>query len=387
MFLADIREDKQEAGKNRGGWLRECDRPNSEGEANMKTSFAFLILLLGSVWTSPVPETEETNEHLLYPYGEAEGDMKNPKDDDGTSPEVPISEPFTFYGKTYHSVYVNNNGVVSFSVPVPEYTPKSIPLVDGKAFVAPYWGDVNNILGGDIFYRETQDPELLRRVTGDINEYFPEIPFTATWAFIATWDHVAYFGTMSRRTNTFQAVLCTNGRIAFIMLNYGDIQWTTGTASEGDPRTGLGGIPAQAGFNSGDDKNYYSIPGSRTPEIINITKTSNVHTPGRWVFQVDDFKVTGVPEELMPKKEEPEVPRVEELEVPGVEEPEVPKVEEPEGNVTIDGEGLPEEAAKENTDGMAFTPKYDGTLDHEDNQEFPEEQSPIESDEESDSCE
>ncbi|XP_062996687.1 alpha-tectorin-like [Elgaria multicarinata webbii] len=281
----------------------------------MKTSLAFLFLLL---------------EHILYPYGEAVGDMKNPKDDDGTSPPVPISQPFIFYGKTYHSVYVNNNGVVSFSVPVPEYTPKPIPLVDGKAFVAPYWGDVNNILGGEVYYRDVHDPELLKRITSDINKYFPNIPFKVTWAFVATWDRVAYFGSMSNRVNTFQAVLCTDGHTAFVIFNYGRIQWTTGAASNGDPRTGLDGIPAQAGFNSGDDKNYYSIPDSRTPRIVNITKTSNVQDQGRWVFQVDNFKVTGVPEELMPKKEpEPVPPVVQEPVPPVVQEPVPPVVQEP----------------------------------------------------------
>ncbi|XP_028597597.2 alpha-tectorin-like, partial [Podarcis muralis] len=287
-------------------------------------------------------------EHLLYPYGEAAGDMKNPIADDGTSPKIPILVPFTFYDKTYHSVYVNNNGVVSFSVPVPEYTPKAIPMVDGKAFVAPYWADANIILGGHVYYRQTQKPELLRNVTRDINNYFPEISFTATWLFIATWDRVAYFGSLSSKVNTFQAILCTDGHVSFMMLNYADIQWTTGAASQGNPRTGLGGIPAQAGFNSGDDKNYYNIPSSRTPQVINITKTSNVDVPGRWVFQVDNFKPAGDPKELTPKKEEPEVLQKE--------------------------EDLPEQEAGHHT--------------HEDNQEVPEEQSHVDSDEEeSDHCE
>uniref|UniRef100_A0A674JID2 NIDO domain-containing protein n=1 Tax=Terrapene triunguis TaxID=2587831 RepID=A0A674JID2_9SAUR len=142
---------------------------------------------------------------------------------------------------------VNNNGVVSFGVSVSQYTPDPFPLADGRPFVAPYWGDVNNNLGGDVYYRETQNPELLRRLTRDINQYFPEIPFTATWAFVATWDRVAYYGSTSQKVNTFQAVLANDGKVTFIMLNYGTIQWTTGTASRGDANNGLGGTPAQVG--------------------------------------------------------------------------------------------------------------------------------------------
>ncbi|XP_067399058.1 sushi, nidogen and EGF-like domain-containing protein 1 [Emydura macquarii macquarii] len=236
-------------------------------------------------------------ESLLYPYGLGQGDQQNPKEDDGASPEIPISLNFTFYGKKHHSLYVNNNGVVSFGVAVSQYTPDPFPLADGHPFVAPYWGDVNNVLNGDIYYRETQNPELLRRLTRDINQYFPTIPFNAMWAFVATWDQVAYFGSTSQKVNTFQAVLANDGRVSFIMLNYGDIQWTTGTASGGDADTGLGGNPAQAGFNSGDDKNFYNIPGSRTEAVLHIGQTSNVGVPGRWVFQVNEFKVTGVPTE------------------------------------------------------------------------------------------
>ncbi|XP_053123558.1 sushi, nidogen and EGF-like domain-containing protein 1 [Hemicordylus capensis] len=236
---------------------------------------------------------QDSHQHqsLMYPYGPDVGDTKNPKSDDGTSPMISTAVPFTFYGKEHNKLFVNNNGVVSFGVNVSQYTPDPFPLDAGSPFVAPYWGDVNNEFGGDIWWRQTQDPKLLSRCTEDINQYFPEVPFTAVWALVATWDHVAYFGSASKKTNTFQAVLTTNEKIAFIMMNYLDIQWTTGIASGGDAKTGLGGTPAQAGFDSGDKTNYYNIPGSRTPDILNIASTTNVRVPGRWVFQVDEFVI------------------------------------------------------------------------------------------------
>ncbi|XP_020634469.3 sushi, nidogen and EGF-like domain-containing protein 1 [Pogona vitticeps] len=254
----------------------------------MKTLCAFILLAVGSVLTSPV---ENSKASLMYPYGTEWGDSKNPKSDDGTSPAISIPVPFTFYGKEYDSLYVNNNGVVSFGVNVSQYTPDPFPLDGGSPFVAPYWGDVDNRRGGDILWRQSQDAVLLSRCTEDINRYFPEVPFVATWALVATWDRVAYFGSASKKVNTFQAVLATDGKISFIMLNYDDIQWTTGIASGGNAKTGLGGTPAQAGFDSGDKINYYNIPGSRTPEVINIGKTTNVKEPGRWVFQVDEFVI------------------------------------------------------------------------------------------------
>uniref|UniRef100_A0A8C0IDI9 NIDO domain-containing protein n=1 Tax=Bubo bubo TaxID=30461 RepID=A0A8C0IDI9_BUBBB len=259
----------------------------------MKPSFFVLVLMLGTV----VKVQPVQGASMLYPYGLDQGDHKNPKLDDGTSEEISLTVPFTFYSKEYQNLYVNNNGVISFDSQVREYTPDPFPLADGRPFVTPFWADVNNVEGGDVFYRETTDPTLLALITKNINQYFPDIPYTATWAFVATWDHVAYYGTVSNKGNTFQAALTTNTKRSFIILNYQDIQWTTGEASGGDPETGLGGTPAHAGFNSGDDKNFYNIPGSQTDAIINITQTSNVNVPGRWVFQVDEFKVTGVPTE------------------------------------------------------------------------------------------
>lgn len=47
------------------------------------------------------------------------------------------------------------------------------------------------------------------------------------------------------QVNTFQAVLITDGVSSFALFNYHEISWTTGTASGGDPLTGLGGVMAQ----------------------------------------------------------------------------------------------------------------------------------------------
>ncbi|KAM6188763.1 sushi, nidogen and EGF-like domain-containing protein 1 [Sarcoramphus papa] len=129
-----------------------------------------------------------------------------------------------------------------------------------------------------------------------------------TWAFVATWYRVSFFGAASNKVNTFQAVLATDGATSFVMLNYGDIQWTTGIANQGDAHTGMGGIPAQAGFNSGDDVHYYNIPGSRSPAVLHIGRRSNVGIPGRWIFRVDKFTATEGPPIPMETPSTPSLP-------------------------------------------------------------------------------
>ncbi|XP_077196888.1 alpha-tectorin-like [Paroedura picta] len=257
----------------------------------MRSSFSLfgnaLMLAIQVLFLGEAAETDM----LLYPFGPEYQDRRTPKADDGASPPVPISEDFYFFAHKFRSLYVNNNGVVSFDNPVSQYTPDPFPLTDGRAFVAPFWADVDNRITGEVYYRQSQDQQLLQRVTTDIGVYFPRETFVATWVFVATWDRVAFYGSLSSKVNTFQAVLTSDGHLSFILLHYQDIQWTSGKASGGDEFTGLGGTPAQAGFNNGDAKNYFNIPGSWTPGIINVSSTSNVMAPGRWVFQVDIFAV------------------------------------------------------------------------------------------------
>lgn len=44
----------------------------------------------------------------------------------------------------------------------------------------------------------------------------------------------------------------------------------------------------QAGFNAGDGRRYFSIPGSRTADMAEVETTTNVGVPGRWAFRIDD---------------------------------------------------------------------------------------------------
>jgi len=80
-------------------------------------------------------------------------------------------------------------------------------------------------------------------------------------------------------------VLASSGVESFVIFLYADegIQWTTGDVTG---TNGLGGSEALAGINAGDGINFMSIIGSLTPNIINITKTSNVGIPGVWMFKV-----------------------------------------------------------------------------------------------------
>ena len=94
------------------------------------------------------------------------------------------------------------------------------------------------------------------------------------------------------QTNTFQCILTTDKNQAYAIFQYADglIQWTTGDATGGSG--GYGGTPAQVGFNAGDSRSYANVQDSRTPAIINITRTSNVLVPGQWIFSVHNARIS-----------------------------------------------------------------------------------------------
>ncbi|XP_070567836.1 sushi domain-containing protein 2-like [Ptychodera flava] len=231
---------------------------------------------------------------LFYPYGAEVGDNINLINDDGSSGEIFISIPFPFFDQDHDSLWVNTNGIISFLSEVSQFTPDPFPL-EGRRVVAPFWGDVDTNKGGNVFWRETTESGTLAKASRHIKKYFVAegvLKFEAIWVLIATWDDVGYYGSQNRMLrNTFQAVLITNGRHSFALFNYGDIVWTTGTASDGDSFTGLGGTPAHVGFNSGDGIVFKNVPGSRTAAIVNIEETSNINVTGRYAFRIDSAEI------------------------------------------------------------------------------------------------
>lgn len=156
-----------------------------------------------------------------------------PNDDGSTGL---ISLPFTFclYGTNQSSMYINNNGNISFGTTYGTFS--SNPFPDpGFVMVAPFWADVDTRGAGQVWYK-----------------------VTSTYAIIR-WKDVGYYSQQTDKVNDFQLII-TDGtdpiipggnNVAFC---YGDMQWTTGSASQGVG--GFGGVPATVGANLGDGTSF-----------------------------------------------------------------------------------------------------------------------------------
>jgi hypothetical protein len=157
--------------------------------------------------------------------------------DDGSTGLIPIPFNFNLYGQTFNSIYINNNGNITFNGPLSTFSATAFPST-GNAIVAPFWADVDTRNGnGQVVYK-----------------------ITPTAVYI-NWEDVGYYNMMGDKLNTFQLIITNGsdpvidqGNVAFC---YQDMQWTTGAASSGV--NGFFGIPATCGANKGDGVAYFLI--------------------------------------------------------------------------------------------------------------------------------
>ena len=253
---------------------------------------AVLLVFLLSPTVGAVPR------NAFIPFGPSVGDTRLLPNDDGSSTSINLRVPFRFFGVPQSTLFVNNNGNITFGASLSDFTPSVFP--SGNKIIAPYFSDVDtrgspDVSGDgldDVYFSERTNQTDLGAISTIVNRAFGGV-FVATSAFVATWDHVGYFSSHTDKLNTFQVVLTTDGVQSFVIFHYLDngMQWETGDADGGVggflPIGGTG-TSAGAGFDAGDNVNFSTIIGSLMPGISTILQNgSTIDVPGRWVFQVN----------------------------------------------------------------------------------------------------
>lgn len=205
--------------------------------------------------------------------------------DDLSTSQVMIGFAVNFFGTNTSSLYVNNNGNLTFTQPLSHFTPFGLGSTLTLGFgpiIAPFFADVDTRVGNVATYG-----------TGTFN---------GDAAFGANWPNVGYFSGHTNKLNNFQTLLVdrvdTGAGNFDIYFNYGQIQWETGDASRG--QNGLGGDCAAVGYTnglSGAQNVSFNWPGSLvcnsfldggTAPLIHAT---NDNTPGQLYFQVRNGNV------------------------------------------------------------------------------------------------
>ena len=195
------------------------------------------------------------------------------RNDDSSTGQINLGYTLTnFFGQNYSSIYINNNGNITFNNPLGSYTPAG-PQGATQPVIAPFFADVD---------------------TRGANSGIVYVNTSIANETIITWDHVGYYGAHDDKLDTFQLVLrgsgyatpTGEGQIGFF---YGDMQWETGDASGGSG--GFGGTPAAVGFGDGQS-NGEVLAGSIQNGISGIVNDTSI-----W-FDVND---QGIPTPTIPE--------------------------------------------------------------------------------------
>jgi len=169
----------------------------------------------------------------------------------------------TFFGQTYSSLFINNNGSVSFGDGVAEYRPNGVTGADAP-IISPFFGDVDtrNPDSGVVHYNLAQNQ------------------------LVVTWDNVGYYSAHGDKTNSFQLVLRGDGYVpvageGLIGFFYGNMGWDTTDTSKF----------AAVGFGNGTGDGQ-TIDGSLVPGVNNIVQNKYI-----WF----DAKLDTVPPAAVPE--------------------------------------------------------------------------------------
>ncbi len=179
-----------------------------------------------------------------------------PRNDDGSLGPVNLGFTFYLFGTPYNSAYINTNGNITFAAPLGQFTAIGFP--NALPMVAPFWADV-----------DTRTPASGNRGKAWYRLY--------TDRLVVTWDSVGYFSNAVDKVNTFQVTIFANASGLLtedVVFAYGDMQWTTGSASGGNG--GFGGTPAAVGVNEGGSGGHYTQIGRFGQDLATYTNnTSN----------------------------------------------------------------------------------------------------------------
>jgi hypothetical protein len=173
-----------------------------------------------------------------------------PRNDDGSLGPISLGFQFFLFGTPYNQVFINTNGNITFNAALGAYDAAGFPIP--TPMIAAFWAD-----------EDTRTPS-----TGDRGQIWYRL---YNDRLVVTWDSVGYYSNQIDKRNNFQITIYANAGGALaqdVVFAYGDMQWTTGSASGGT--NGFGGTPANVGINEGGG-------GNRFTQIGRFNMDSDVH--------------------------------------------------------------------------------------------------------------
>ncbi|XP_055846517.1 nidogen-like isoform X1 [Episyrphus balteatus] len=198
--------------------------------------------------------------------------------------DLEMDTPIRFYSKTYSRLYINTNGILTFTKEFPEYLNQKFP---GKIpSVAPFFANVDTSAQNGstiISLFKSDNRKKLQTANELVSIIVADNAFEATTLYVATWENVGYYANQTDKLNTFQAVIICNSNETYVQFIYpkGGINWMQADS------LGFGELdfPAQVGFVS-DDGTHFMIDGSGKKNVLHISYMSNIGIDGVFLYRV-----------------------------------------------------------------------------------------------------
>ena len=213
--------------------------------------------------------------------------------DDGSTNQITLPFTINFFGESFSSLYVNNNGNVTFGSPLGEFTPTGLNGNNGgNPIIAPFWADVDT------------------RGIGSAVVTYGVDTVNGHPAFGVNYENVGYYDTETDKLNSFQVILIDRSDTGIagafdIEFDYDKVQWEAGDLSGGsDGLCTVASDCAAVGYSngSGTTGTNFQLNGSFAIGALlddGPTATSLIHNSlnntmlGRYVFQVRNGLVQG----------------------------------------------------------------------------------------------
>jgi hypothetical protein len=177
------------------------------------------------------------------------------------------SRPFSinFFGNVYHSLFVNENGVISFGAPL-SAAPRNINDVfrAGVPVIVPFFADADMAVGGRVNHTFTFGVNMFL-------DLYSTYQGSADPAFRNEMQ-VGLFG--SETSTDFR-----------LELNYNALLWESGDLDGGI--NGLGGIPPRVGFSDGFGR-VYEVAGSGMNSVL-LGSINGQCAPGSLSLACNDY--------------------------------------------------------------------------------------------------
>ncbi|XP_054063181.1 mucin-4-like isoform X2 [Rissa tridactyla] len=235
----------------------------------------------------------------LYGYGARENDQEYvERRVDFNSPLFKPEIGFPFGRALRDSLYFTDNGQIIFPASDnsifthPNPPPSGFNGHEKVPMIAVFWDNADFSRGvGTTFYQEfytlnTAKPPFIRDVEAKIRRYLRS-SYSAAWTLKITWEKAPAYAarTDTRRTNTYQAILTTDGFRSYVLMLYqeGGMQWDY---------TRLPATNVLIGYTSGDGF-YRNDDLTRRPPAAKYRPDQfrgyNTDLHGMWIYKLENL--------------------------------------------------------------------------------------------------